>query len=699
MKLKSLLAFLLLAFFGLVACSESGDKVSQLDAPGQPDPQSESSKAVSRSFKIYGDLLYSELSTIRVVELDSALEETGRTFKIEKGDSGFAVDSISMKGRYALLRTSDFTLPPVYMADGSPVETKTKVDLEVLVDMDNYTEPYISLAGHLVTARVKNLVSQGMAPDSAIVQAEADLYDAFAFESEDLRNAPILDVVFASDSWYAVRVIHKVLVRFALFDGFADAFGELERQFVQDGKFEKYDTFIVMADFLAERARRDYKARAKTFVDGRLIVAESNFTRQFYTKVYGLKPCSEDSTCTMTKLKKSGSEYKDSTFICLEDGWLLSYDDLNNTCPFGSGEPSEVRNGAIDSTIKFYYNELAEKWQRCDSLESIIGMCTPSRDSEYVFIADSGYYMCTNWSWRAITRDEYNLRDIDSVDCDSMEYRLGRDSVTMYGCKEGEIWALTPEELNTMGVPCDTTPEFVLGNDSVTKYVCDAQVLRRADSLELIAGKGCNWYNRNETTLIEYSYYQCKSRWKYSHEMLYRDTITDARDGKSYPLIGMGHQLWFAVGADYEIANSWCFDDDNTNCERYGRLYRAVDAASQNTDSLICPKGFHVPTTEDYEALHAFARRWAPSGSTPSELLKSVNSHGSDYYGFHADLAGERTSDGEYAYWDNAVYLCTSTKEGANSYYRWRLASDLSFTNSTNSASRTCYVRCVADEK
>ena len=689
----------LFAFFGFYACSESGDKVTELDVPGQDNPKDEEAKTISRHFKISGDFVASGISVVRVVELDFALEETGRTFKIEKSDSGYIVDSLPLRGRYALVRIEDFSFPDIYLFDGIPVDTETKVNLDVLVDMDNYKFPYVTLAGHLVTARVKHLVAQGMAPDSAIVQAESELYEAFAFESDELLDAPVLDGEVGSDSWYASRVIHDILKQFTIFEGFNDAFGELERQLVQDGKFENYDTFIVMADFLAQKARRDNMHHAKTFLNGKLVVAENKFIRQFYTKVYGLKPCSEDSVCTLTALKKTGSELKDSTFICLEDGWLFSYDNLNNTCGFGKGEPSEIRNGAIDSTIKFYYNEASDSWNRCDSLESEIGMCTPSREGEYIFMGDSGYYKCRNWSWINITRDEYNLRNIDSVDCDTMEYRLGLDSVTYYGCKEGRIWALSSEELNTMGVPCDTTPDFVLGNDSVTKYVCDAQILRRADSLELMVGKGCNWYSRNDTAFIWNSYYKCKGRWTYMHDLLYLDAVTDARDGKTYPLVGMGRQLWFAADLDYETENSWCYDDDPMNCIKYGRLYKSIDAASQNKDSLLCPKGFHVPTQEDFENMVTFMTNNRPSNSSIGPLLKSVDSHGSDYYGFHADLAGVRTTDGTFSYFGNIFYMCTSSKEGANSYYRWRLGEDLAFTYASNSASQTCYVRCLADEK
>lgn len=705
MKTKHFLLSLLLTivFSGLTACSDSGDDVSSLDNPEKEkiEPEKQSAK---RSFVAKTDMNLTELAAVRVIELDSLLNETGRSFKIEANDSGFFdVDSLALSNRYALLRTEGFLLPGISMGAGL-FYPENELKLELLVDMDENETPHISLAGHLVTQRVKNLVSQGVDVDSAISRAQTELYDVFAFKADSLSNVSILVDEPYCDSWLAARVIHRIMERFALAGNFEEVFALCEYQFAANANFDDFEIFIPVADVLSEKTRTDYQNGVYYYYKDVPVVNEDVFKRQFYTKVLGLGSCMKDLLCGMDKVKKSLSGYKDSLFICMETGWLLSDEIVRNTCSYGRADKDrEVRNGTIDTTVKFYYNEVLGRWQKCNEVQSEFGMCLPERNGEYAHIRDSAYFKCTNKLWMSITRDQFNLRDIDSVDCDSTPYVLGLDSITLYACENGTLRALNADEKfyleNTKGIPCDTVPDFVLGNDSVTKYVCDAQVLRPADTLELLAGRGCNYYNYNDTALIENSYYRCRGRWKYLHEMFFRDTVVDARDGKSYPLIGMGPQLWFAANLDYETENSWCYDDSAENCAKYGRLYRSVDAASQNKDSLLCPQGFHVPTHEEYEDFHAFVRKWAPSGESTSPLLKSVDSHGSDYFGFHADLAGERDSDGSYGLMGSGVYLCTSSKQGANAYYRWRLATDLSFTYSTNSASRTCYVRCLADVK
>jgi uncharacterized protein (TIGR02145 family) len=46
-----------------------------------------------------------------------------------------------------------------------------------------------------------------------------------------------------------------------------------------------------------------------------------------------------------------------------------------------------------------------------------------------------------------------------------------------------------------------------------------------------------------------------------------------------------------------ETGNSWCYGDDNSNCDRYGRLY------DWETAMAVCPYGWHLPTREEWNKL------------------------------------------------------------------------------------------------
>jgi uncharacterized protein (TIGR02145 family) len=147
-------------------------------------------------------------------------------------------------------------------------------------------------------------------------------------------------------------------------------------------------------------------------------------------------------------------------------------------------------------------------------------------------------------------------------------------------------------------------------------------------------------------------------------------TFTDARDGKTYRVVNMPDgKTWMAENLNYapEEGESWCYKDDEANCEKYGRLYRWETAVE------ACPAGWHLSSREEWDALVTYA-----GDDVAGTKLKSaagwiedddVNGNGTDDFGFSALPGGDRYSDGSFNNAGSTGDWWTATVDDASRAY------------------------------
>ena len=112
-------------------------------------------------------------------------------------------------------------------------------------------------------------------------------------------------------------------------------------------------------------------------------------------------------------------------------------------------------------------------------------------------------------------------------------------------------------------------------------------------------------------------------------------SMTDSRDGKMYKTVVIGTQTWMAENLNYDVDESRCYDNDESNCSKYGRLYTWYDA------NAACPANWHLPSNDEWNALFTTVG----GDSTASIMLKSQSDwyslgNGLDFFGFSALPAG-----------------------------------------------------------
>ncbi len=162
-------------------------------------------------------------------------------------------------------------------------------------------------------------------------------------------------------------------------------------------------------------------------------------------------------------------------------------------------------------------------------------------------------------------------------------------------------------------------------------------------------------------------------------------SIEDARDNHVYSTTQIGTQVWLAENLQYKTTHSWCYDNVDSNCVIYGRLY------GEGTDNL-CPEEFHIPSQEEWQELINYVKIVKPDFEV-ARSLKSFTWHpGSDIFSFNLRGAGYRTVEGTYQDLYKETYLATSQ---SGCYLRFLPGTDYDFVCDDSIAGFS--VRCLMD--
>jgi uncharacterized protein (TIGR02145 family) len=182
-------------------------------------------------------------------------------------------------------------------------------------------------------------------------------------------------------------------------------------------------------------------------------------------------------------------------------------------------------------------------------------------------------------------------------------------------------------------------------------------------------------------------------------------TFTDTRDGQEYKQTKIGDQCWMAENLNYNqssYGNDWCYDNNSSNCDTYGRLYdwaavmQGASSSNSNPSGVqgVCPDGWHVPSDEEWKELEmqlgmsqSEADTLGDRGTNEGSKLASIASlwdsgdltNNSEFgaSGFTALPGGRRHIDGYFTdfgtngrWWSSSEYSSTDAWDrGLSSYF------------------------------
>jgi len=159
--------------------------------------------------------------------------------------------------------------------------------------------------------------------------------------------------------------------------------------------------------------------------------------------------------------------------------------------------------------------------------------------------------------------------------------------------------------------------------------------------------------------------------------------------------VKIGTQTWQKCNLNVVPSTgiSKCYDNDESNCDKYGRLY---DWETANT---VCPSGWHLPSDSDWQTLVDFVGGKDVAGKKlKAKIGWNGNGNGEDTYGFSALPGGDGFYDGTFDYvGDYGYWWSSSENESYNAWIRGMYYGGESVGYGFGNKSILYSVRCVRD--
>ena len=152
---------------------------------------------------------------------------------------------------------------------------------------------------------------------------------------------------------------------------------------------------------------------------------------------------------------------------------------------------------------------------------------------------------------------------------------------------------------------------------------------------------------------------------------------------------------WMTHNLDVNTAPSYCYEDVELNCRRYGRLY-TWESARRGCQSL--GDGWRLPTNDEWRQMaNHYGGIRGDSDDSGKAAYKALLIGGSS--GFNAVLGGGRSDDGQYARLEaHGFYWTASESDSASAcFYNFGKGGLALHRQSGGEKQRAFSVRCIRE--
>ena len=304
-----------------------------------------------------------------------------------------------------------------------------------------------------------------------------------------------------------------------------------------------------------------------------------------FVAVLSLAACGGDSgTDSNRESSESKAQYK-------------SFDDLPNCTSAREGEIAEILDDG-----EFYICK-SKKWEEYEKTElksykteDDMPNCSSKNENSLAFVeADSVVQVCKNSRWETLGHPYANEDALPNCSKNregEKAYLMEEDEVQV--CKDG-VWSVTKNgngkenESKSSGKEESNDSKVTESSDSQNPQSNNSDDIESSDSE--IPTSGSSGDDNSSGSESEHSSASIAPG-------VTEGTFTDPRDGQKYKTTKIGNQVWFAQNLNYDTgdANSQCPLNEESYCEKYGRMYRDPFWGK-------CPKGWHIPYESEWDEL------------------------------------------------------------------------------------------------
>ena len=261
-------------------------------------------------------------STIKLMELDEALDPTGTSFEWEvTTDLGeFTSAKVTLESQYALLQANGY-----YYNENAAAKTSGQITIKSLVDLSDRNSANVNILGHLAHKRAIYLFAQSGNYKNVPAAKSAAEREVLAVFGWPTNNHAFEDLsIYGKYEDDAKLLAASILLQGSLTDAdIASRVATISTDLEEDGLWGDSTTKVAIADWAMD-AKRDYSAiRAKLGSMNKTVPYFEKYINMYVGQIYGLGVCAADRDGEMKKMTNAYSENLGKTYICDTDHWRL----------------------------------------------------------------------------------------------------------------------------------------------------------------------------------------------------------------------------------------------------------------------------------------------------------------------------------------------------------------------------------------